>query len=201
MYPIIKRFFDLLFSAVLVAFLLPIGLIICAFLLLAHGPNGIIFTQNRIGLRCKEFRLYKFKSMNNERDEQGNLKKDSDRLTPIGSFLRKTSLDELPQLFNVIKGDMSIIGPRPLLPRYLKLYTEEQNRRHEIRPGISGWAQVNGRNNISWKEKFELDVYYVDHLSFLLDLKVIFLTVEKVIRRKDITSEDPSTFQPFNGSN
>ena len=139
--------------------------------------------------------------MNNERDEQGNLKKDSNRLTPIGSFLRKTSLDELPQLFNVIKGDMSIIGPRPLLPRYLKLYTAEQNRRHEIRPGISGWAQVNGRNNISWKEKFELDVYYVGHLSFLLDLKVIFFTVEKVIRRKDITSEDPSTFQPFNGSN
>ena len=200
MYPLIKRLFDLLFSIVLVSFLLPIGLFICACLLLAHGPNGIIFTQNRIGLRCKEFRLYKFKSMNNERDEQGNLKKDSDRLTPIGSFLRKTSLDELPQLFNVIKGDMSIIGPRPLLPRYLKLYSAEQNRRHEIRPGISGWAQVNGRNNISWKEKFELDVYYVYHLSFLLDLKVIFFTVEKVIRRKDITSEDPSTFQPFNGS-
>ena len=201
MYLIIKRLFDLLFSIALGLILFPIGLIISACLILAHGPNGVIFTQNRIGLGCIDFRLYKFTSMNNERDEKGNLKKDSDRLTIIGSFLRQTSLDELPQLLNVIKGDMSLVGPRPLLPKYLPLYSAEQNRRHEVKPGITGWAQVNGRNNISWAKKFQLDLWYVNNQSFMVDLKILLMTLLKVIRRKDITSQNPSAFQPFNGMN
>ena len=201
MYIYFKGVCDFLFAIILVSLLLPIVLLIALLLLLAHGPDGIIFTQKRLGLKHKEFVLFKFKSMSNARDDQGKLKPDAERMTKIGSFLRKTSLDELPQLFNVLKGDMSMIGPRPLLPRYLALYSEEQKRRHEVKPGITGWAQVNGRNNISWKQKFEYDVHYVDHLSLGLDLKIIVLTIQKVIGRKDITTEYPAQFQPFNGNN
>lgn len=196
-----KRVFDLIASGFALAFIILPFLIICLLLRLSHGKNGVFFQQKRIGLNKKEFHVWKFKSMSDERDKAGNLLSDQDRMTAIGSFLRKTSLDELPQLFNVLNGDMSLVGPRPLLPKYLPLYSEEQNRRHEVKPGITGWAQVNGRNNITWQRKFELDVWYVDNQSFLLDLKILWMTLIKVIKRKDITTEDPAQFQPFKGHN
>ena len=145
--------------------------------------------------------MVKFKTMTDERDTEGNLLPDKDRLTKVGKFVRSTSLDELPQLINVLKGDMALIGPRPLLPKYLPLYSKEQYRRHEVRPGITGWAQVNGRNNISWTKKFEFDVWYVDHCSFLLDLKIIFLTIKKVVVREDISKEGEATTVAFDGTN
>lgn len=196
-----KRVFDLVVSIVLITILsIPLCVIILV-LRISHGKSGIFFKQKRIGLNQKEFYVLKFKSMSDERDKAGNLLPDQERMTAVGTFLRKTSLDELPQLFNVLKGDMSLVGPRPLLPRYLPLYSKEQNRRHEVKPGITGWAQVNGRNNISWKRKFELDVWYVDNQSFLLDIRILWMTLVKVIKRKDITTEDPAQFQPFNGHN
>jgi lipopolysaccharide/colanic/teichoic acid biosynthesis glycosyltransferase len=139
--------------------------------------------------------------MTDKRDEQGKLLSDELRMTPIGRFVRHTSLDELPQLLNVLKGDMSLVGPRPLIERYIPLYSKEQFRRHEVKPGITGWAQVNGRNNISWAKKFELDVWYVNHLTFVLDIKILWMTLIKVIKRKDITTDDPTAFEPFNGKN
>ena len=143
----------------------------------------------------------KFKTMTDERDAEGNLLPDAERLTKVGKFVRSTSIDELPQLFNVLKGDMALIGPRPLLVQYLPLYSKEQARRHEVRPGITGWAQCNGRNAISWKKKFELDVWYVDHISFVTDIKVIFITIKKVLFREDISQEGQATMEPFNGNN
>ncbi len=179
----------------------PIILGLSFYLHFANKGAGIFFFQQRPGKNNEIFRLIKFKTMTDERDSEGNLLPDEKRLTPIGKFIRSTSLDELPQLWNVIKGDMSFIGPRPLLVDYLPLYNSEQIRRHEVRPGITGWAQVNGRNTISWKRKFELDLWYIDNLSFLLDVKIIFLTLKKVFLRKDISSGSSATMEVFTGDN
>jgi lipopolysaccharide/colanic/teichoic acid biosynthesis glycosyltransferase len=196
---IFKHFFDIIISVILFIVFSPIlGLI--AFLLLLMGFKNPLFIQNRTGLKGRTFRLYKFKTMNDRRDASGNLLPDAERLTRLGRFLRSTSLDELPQLINVIKGDMSLVGPRPLLPKYLPLYNERQARRHEVKPGITGWAQVNGRNALSWQEKFELDVWYVDHLSFLLDLKILWLTLIKVIKRQGIAADGAVSGLPFKGN-
>lgn len=167
----------------------------------ANKGAGAFFLQERPGKNGKIFRVVKFKTMTDERDAAGNLLPDADRLTKVGKFVRSTSIDELPQLWNVFKGDMSLIGPRPLLPQYLPLYTPEQARRHEVRPGITGWAQCHGRNAISWQKKFELDVWYVDHISFLTDCKVILTTLQKVLKRADINSDTAATMEAFNGHN
>ena len=161
----------------------------------------VIFTQDRPGLHGKIFKVIKFKTMTDERDDEGNLLPDEQRLTKVGKFVRSTSIDELPQLINVLKGDMALIGPRPLLVKYLPLYSPEQSRRHEVRPGISGWAQCHGRNAISWTEKFKLDVWYVDHVSLITDLKVIFITIKNVLMRKDINSATAATMEYFDGTN
>lgn len=181
-----KRVID--FTIVLVALLIiwPVLLIITVWLHFANKGAGAFFTQERPGKDGKIFKVIKFKSMTDERDADGKLLPNEKRLTKIGSIIRKTSVDELPQLINVLKGDMALIGPRPLLPRYLELYSTEQARRHEVRPGITGWAQVNGRNAITWTKKFELDVWYVDHCSLWIDIKIIFLTIRNVLQRKDI---------------
>ena len=167
----------------------------------ANKGDGAFFTQQRPGKDAKPFKLIKFKTMNDKRDENGELLKDKYRLTPVGRFVRSLSIDELPQLINVLKGDMALIGPRPLLMEYLPLYSKEQMRRHEVRPGITGWAQVNGRNAITHTKKFELDVYYVDHLNFLMDVKIIFMTIKNVICRKDISAQGEATTQKFDGTN
>lgn len=186
----------------LLALILLSPLLLLTGLLLYIANNGsILFTQERTGLHGRIFRVFKFKTMNDRRDASGKLLPDHVRLTPVGRFVRSTSIDELPQLINVLRGEMSLIGPRPLLPKYLPLYTAEQNRRHEARPGITGWAQVNGRNAISWTRKFELDVWYVDHLSFLLDLRILLLTIRKVLVREGINAGDTTTMQPFTGNN
>lgn len=197
----IKRFFDL--SIALVALLL-IGwfLAIVAFWLhFANKGAGAFFCQDRPGKDAKIFKVIKFKTMTDEKDEEGNLLPDAQRLTKVGRFVRSTSIDELPQLVNVLKGDMALIGPRPLLPQYLPLYSPEQYRRHEVRPGISGWAQCHGRNAISWTEKFKLDVWYVDHCTFWTDLQVVLITIKNVLLRKDINSASVATMEPFNGHN
>ena len=171
-------------------------------LILIISNNGYAFYfQNRPGLNGEIFRIIKFKTMNDKKDSDGNLLSDASRLTKIGQFVRKTSLDELPQLINVLKGDMSLIGPRPLLPEYLPLYNESQRRRHEVKPGITGWAQVNGRNSISWTKKFELDVYYVDHVSFIFDLQILWKTFIKVIKTEGVNQSDIRPMQPFDGTN
>ena len=196
-----KRFFDLIIS--LIALLL-IGwfiLLVALFLHFANKGAGAFFTQDRPGKDGKIFKVIKFKTMTDERDADGNLLPDEQRLTKVGKFVRSTSIDELPQLINVFKGDMSLIGPRPLLPQYLPLYSSEQYRRHEVRPGISGWAQCHGRNAISWKEKFELDVWYVDHCTLWTDIQVIFITIKNVLMRKDINSATAATMEYFNGNN
>ena len=196
-----KRFFD--FCIALVA-LLCIGwflIIIAIWLHFANKGAGAFFYQERPGKDEKIFRVIKFKTMTDERDAEGNLLPDAERLTKVGKFVRSTSIDELPQLINVLKGDMALIGPRPLLVQYLPLYSEEQHRRHEVRPGISGWAQCHGRNAISWTEKFKLDVWYVDHCTLLTDLKVIFITIEKVIARADISEQGQATMEFFTGNN
>lgn len=167
----------------------------------ANKGAGAFFLQERPGKDGKIFRVVKFKTMTDEKDADGNLLPDEKRLTKVGRFVRSTSIDELPQLWNVFKGDMSLIGPRPLLVQYLPLYSKEQARRHEVRPGITGWAQCHGRNAISWKKKFELDVWYVDHISFLTDCKVILTTIKKVLGREDINSATAATMEPFNGNN
>lgn len=192
-----KRVID--FTLALIALLL-IGwllIIVAIWLYFANKGAGAFFYQERPGKDEKIFKVIKFKSMTDERDAEGNLLPEAQRLTKIGAFIRKFSIDELPQLINVLKGDMAFIGPRPLLPKYLPLYNEEQHRRHEVRPGISGWAQVHGRNNITWTEKFKLDVWYVDHCSLLVDIKVIFLTIKNVLSSKDIIL----TTGPFTGDN
>ena len=178
----------------------PIFLIVFIALLLAN-KGKVFFLQKRPGKNEEIFKIIKFKTMNDKKDGQGNLLPDAERLTPIGAFVRKTSLDELPQLINVLKGDMSLIGPRPLRTYYLPLYNEVQKTRHDVRPGITGWAQVNGRNAISWTKKFELDVYYVNNISFALDLKIFFLTIKKVFKREGISAEGQATTEAFNGSN
>ena len=197
----LKRCLD--FVIVLTALLMiwPILLLLIIFLHFANKGAGVFFTQDRAGRNAKIFKAIKFKTMTDERDAEGDLLPDSVRLTRIGKIVRSLSIDELPQLINVLKGDMALVGPRPLLPKYLPLYSKEQFRRHEDRPGITGWALVYGRNNISWTKKFELDVWYVDHYSFGLDVKTILLTVKKVLFREDINMEGNATTEAFNGYN
>lgn len=197
----LKRLIDFLVVFCVLAVIWPILLLVMLWLHFTNKDTGIFFTQERPGKNGKIFKVIKFKTMTDKRDANGKLLSDAERLTKVGRFVRSTSVDELPQLFNVLKGDMSLIGPRPLLPQYLPLYSKEQARRHEVRPGITGWAQVNGRNAISWTKKFELDVWYVDHCSFLLDLKIIFLTVKKVFVREGISSDTSVTMEPFIGNN
>ena len=194
-----KRLIDVTAAALVLIFFSP--LFIGVYLLLMLSQNSAFFTQDRPGKNGKVFKLIKFKTMINKRDAQGNLLPDAERLTKVGKWVRSTSLDELPQLINVLKGDMSLIGPRPLLIKYLPLYSETQKRRHEVKPGITGWAQVNGRNAISWNKKFEYDVWYVDHLSFLLDCKIVWRTIKKVIIREGISSDTSVTMEPFKGNN
>lgn len=225
-----KRFFDFWISLVALMVISPLLIIVTIWLHFANkgagaaspptpSPKGegtasggnkswlrrflepVIFTQERPGKDAKIFKVIKFKSMTDERDADGKLLPDAQRLTKIGSFVRSTSIDELPQLINVLKGDMALIGPRPLLVKYLPLYSKEQMRRHEVRPGISGWAQCHGRNAISWTEKFKLDVWYVDHISLWTDIKIIFITVKNVVMRKDINSYEAATMYPFDGTN
>lgn len=197
----LKRVFDFLFASVALLILLPVLLLITIGLHVANKGAGAFFFQERPGRYGKLFRVIKFKTMTDERDEQGQLLPDAERLTRIGKVVRSLSIDELPQLVNVLKGDMALIGPRPLLPQYLPLYSKEQARRHEVRPGITGWAQVHGRNAISWTKKFELDVWYVDHCSFLLDVKIFFLTIKKVLVREGISQKGQATMEYFNGKN
>lgn len=196
-----KRFLDFWISLFLLICFSPVLLVVAVFLHFANKGTGAFFLQERPGKNGKIFRIVKFKTMTDERDAQGNLLPDEARLTRVGRIVRSTSLDELPQLFNVLKGDMALIGPRPLLPKYLPLYSEEQMRRHAVRPGISGWAQCHGRNSISWTEKFKLDVWYVDHLSLWVDIKVIYLTTLKVLQRDGITEEGQATMEAFDGHN
>lgn len=195
-----KRLIDFFVALTGLLLLSPVFLVVTAGLFFANHGKPFFF-QKRPGKNGKIFSILKFKTMNDRKDADGNLLSDAQRLTPVGAFVRKTSLDEIPQLINVLKGDMSLIGPRPLLPEYLSLYTGFQARRHEVRPGITGWAQVNGRNSISWQKKFEYDVWYVDHLSALLDLKIFFLTIKKVFIREGIYQEGQATMKPFNGNN
>jgi undecaprenyl phosphate N,N'-diacetylbacillosamine 1-phosphate transferase len=198
----IKRVIDFILVFVVLAVIWPIVLLITVWLHFANKGAGAFFFQERPGKDGKIFKVIKFKSMTDERGADGNLLPNELRITPIGAFIRKTSIDELPQLFNVLKGDMALIGPRPLLVDYLPLYSREQARRHDVRPGITGWAQVNGRNGISWTKKFELDVWYVDHLSFLLDVRIICMTIMKVLKRADINSSaDKIGIERFNGKN
>lgn len=197
----IKRLIDVFIVFLGLFILLPILLGSALWLHLANKGAGAFFLQDRPGKKGKIFKVIKFKTMTDERDVSGNLLPDEKRLTKVGRFVRSTSLDELPQLINVLKGDMALIGPRPLLVQYLPLYSKEQARRHEVRPGITGWAQVNGRNAISWTKKFELDVWYVDHCTFLLDLKIMFLTIKKVFVREGISSDTSVTMEPFTGNN
>ncbi len=200
-----KRILDFSIALVSIVLLLPLLLLVVVVLFFANDGAGVFFFQERPGLKGKLFKVIKFKTMNESRDADGNLLPDLLRITKVGRFIRNASLDELPQLFNVLKGDMSLIGPRPLLAQYLPLYSKEQMRRHDVRPGISGWAQVNGRNTISWGEKFKLDVWYVDHLSFSLDLKILFMTIIKVFRRDSINNlqaeREFTTMPDFDGSN
>lgn len=197
----LKRVIDFILVFIVLVVIWPILLLITIWLHFANKDAGAFFTQERPGKDGKIFKVIKFKTMTDERDAEGNLLPDAVRLTKVGGFVRSTSIDELPQLFNVLKGNMALIGPRPLLPQYLPLYSKEQARRHEVRPGITGWAQVNGRNAISWSKKFELDVWYVDHCSFLLDLKIIFMTIKKVFVREGINSDTSATMEAFNGYN
>lgn len=194
----IKVFFDFLVAVLAISLLLPIFLMVTIILTISNSGTPF-FTQLRPGRKGKIFKIIKFKTMNDKKDAAGHLLPDEKRLTKIGQIIRKTSLDELPQLLNVLKGDMSIVGPRPLLPEYLKLYSKEQARRHDVKPGITGWAQVNGRNAISWEQKFKFDVWYVDHQSFLLDLKILFKTIRKVFISEGINTSGQATTSPFKG--
>lgn len=197
----IKGFLDFWISLIVLIIISPILVIVTIWLHFANKGAGAFFTQARPGKNAKIFKVIKFKTMTDERDASGELLPDEVRLTKIGKFVRSTSIDELPQLINVLKGDMALIGPRPLLPEYLPLYSKEQARRHEVRPGISGWAQCHGRNAISWTEKFKLDVWYVDHCTLWTDIKIIFITIKNVLLRKDINSETAATMEAFNGNN
>lgn len=199
-----KRLLDILISSTAILCLSPLLVIVSVLLCFANEGAGVFFFQPRPGYKGRSFKVIKFKTMNDKKGKDGNLLPDLQRITRLGQFLRDTSIDELPQLFNVLKGDMSIIGPRPLLVQYLPLYTTEQMRRHDVRPGITGWAQCHGRNNLSWTEKFKLDVWYVDHVSFLTDVRVIWYTIITVLSRKGINTEDKNateTMESFNGHN
>ena len=196
-----KRLIDFFISLLALICLSPILLVVTIWLHFANKGAGAFFLQKRPGKDAKIFKIIKFKTMTDERDSDGKLLPDAQRLTKAGKFVRSTSIDELPQLVNVLKGDMALIGPRPLRTHYLPLYSKEQNRRHDVRPGITGWAQCNGRNAISWTEKFKLDVWYVDHCSFMLDLKILFMTIKKVFIREGISLEGQATTVPFNGHN
>ena len=197
----LKRWLDFVIVFCVLAVIWPILLLVTLWLHFANKGAGAFFTQERPGRNGKIFKVIKFKTMTDERDADGNLLPDAERLTPVGRFVRSTSIDELPQLINVLKGDMALIGPRPLLVQYLPLYSKEQARRHEVRPGITGWAQCHGRNSISWTEKFKLDVWYVDHYSLITDIKVIFITIKKVLLRDGISQEGQATMELFNGNN
>lgn len=197
----IKRLLGFCISLVALICLSPILLVVTVWLHFANKGAGAFFLQERPGMNGRIFRIIKFKTMTDERDANGKLLPDEKRLTRIGRFVRSLSIDELPQLINVLKGDMAIIGPRPLLVQYLPLYSPEQARRHEVRPGITGWAQCHGRNSLSWSEKFKLDVWYVDHCSLLTDIKVIFTTIKKVIVRDGISQDGQSTMEAFKGNN
>lgn len=196
-----KRFIDFCMALVAIVCLSPLLLLITVWLHFANKGAGVFFTQDRPGKNARIFKIFKFKTMTDERDAEGKLLPDAKRLTKVGRFVRSTSIDELPQLINVLKGDMSLIGPRPLLPKYLPLYSPEQARRHEVRPGITGWSQTHGRNSIGWKEKFELDVWYVDNISLKTDLTVILLTLKKVLKREGINSTSSVTMEAFKGNN
>lgn len=200
-YPYFKRLMDILTSIVILLVLLPLLIVVYIMLFFTNKKAGVFFIQDRVGKGNRIFRILKFKTMTDETDRDGLLLPDQDRFTGIGRFLRSTSLDELPQLINVLKGDMSIIGPRPLLVKYLPRYSSEQARRHEVRPGITGWAQCNGRNTLSWNDKFKLDVWYVDNYSLLLDMKILFKTIRGVLLRQGINSSSSVTMEEFNGSN
>lgn len=195
-----KRFFDFFISLVCLIIFSPAFILVTIFLFIANKGKPF-FVQVRPGKDEKEFKIIKFKTMNDKKDAQGNLLADEFRLTAVGTFVRKTSLDEIPQLLNVLKGDMSLIGPRPLLPQYLVIYNDFQKQRHDVKPGITGWAQINGRNAISWEQKFEYDVWYVKNISLTLDLKVIFKTFQKVIKSEGVNSEGVATTEKFNGKN
>jgi undecaprenyl phosphate N,N'-diacetylbacillosamine 1-phosphate transferase len=197
-----KRLIDFCFALIAIFGLSPIIILIFLLLFFANRGSGVFFVQERPGKNITIFKIIKFKTMNNERDSNGNLLPEVERLTKIGSFIRNLSLDEIPQLINVLKGDMSLIGPRPLMPQYLPLYSKKQSQRHEVRPGITGWAQVNGRNSISWKQKFEYDVWYVGHLTFWLDVRIVLLTIKKVLIKDGIyKGEGIDTMEAFNGVN
>jgi len=196
MYLFVKRFFDLFFALCVLLFFLPLFFVL-ALIMFCFGYRSFFFTQIRIGYRENEFRLYKLKSMTDAKNEKGELLSDKERLTAFGKFLRKTSLDEIPQFWNVIKGDMSIVGPRPLLTEYLPMYTKEERRRHMVKPGITGWAQVNGRNAISWEEKFILDLWYVNHIGLWLDFKIIMKTIKNIIKREGISQSGEATMKPL----
>ncbi len=195
-----KRFLDILFAIILLIIVLPI-LAIVFFILFFQNKGSVFFFQERPGIHQKAFRIIKLKTMNDEKDADGNLLPDNQRITKVGKVIRRLSIDELPQLFNVLKGDMSLIGPRPLLFKYIPLYSEEQLLRHNVRPGITGWAQVSGRNSISWTKKFEFDVYYVNHLSLWLDIKILWLTFIKVIKTEGVNQSNDRPMKPFNGNN
>ncbi|SMO59710.1 Sugar transferase involved in LPS biosynthesis (colanic, teichoic acid) [Chryseobacterium rhizoplanae] len=195
----LKRIFDFVISLIGITFLLPIFLIVMIGLFISNNGKPFFF-QQRPGRNGKIFKIIKFKTMNDKKDSNGNLLSDAERLTAIGSFVRKTSLDEIPQLINVLKGDMSLIGPRPLLVQYLPLYNQHQARRHDVRPGITGWAQVNGRNAISWNQKFDYDVWYVENISLMLDVKIFFLTAKKVFIREGVSADGHVTIEPFQGN-
>ena len=195
----IKSLIDILISFIIFVIVFPVLIIVSLFLFFANSGNPFFF-QLRPGKKGQLFKIIKFKTMNDKKDSEGNLLTDAHRLTKIGKFVRKTSIDELPQLINVLKGDMSLIGPRPLLPEYLTLYNELQKKRHEVKPGITGWAQINGRNTISWEQKFEYDVWYVENISFKLDCKILFCTLKKVIIRKDINLNNQVSSEYFLGN-
>ena len=195
----LKRLFDFSFSLLLIVLLFPVILVLSLIIKIKLG-SPIIFRQMRPGLNGKIFKMMKFRTMLDTKDQWGCILPDNERMTKFGSFLRSTSLDELPSLFNVLKGDMSLVGPRPLLIQYLSLYNKDQARRHDLRPGITGWAQVNGRNAISWEQKFKLDVWYVDNQSLLIDIKILLLTVKKVFEREGISANGHVTIEPFKGS-
>lgn len=198
MYKYIKRFFDIVSSLIAIIILSPV-LIVTAILVRTKLGSPVLFKQERPGKDEKIFTLMKFRTMTDERDENGELLPDEIRLTKFGEFLRSTSIDELPELFNILNGDMSVIGPRPLLVRYLPRYNEHQHRRHEVRPGLSGWAQVNGRNTVSWEDKFDMDVEYVDNYSMFMDIKILFMTVVNVLKHDGISSETSATMEEFMG--
>ena len=197
----LKRFLDFWIALIVLIAISPLLLVVTIWLHFANQGAGVFFTQERPGKNARIFKIIKFKTMTDERDADGNLLPDEQRLTKVGSWVRSTSIDELPQLFNVLKGDMSLIGPRPLLVEYLPLYSKEQARRHEVRPGISGWAQCHGRNAISWTEKFRLDVWYVDHVSLKTVVEIVWITIRKVLRRADISEQGFATMESFNGKN